>query len=78
MYRENINKKLLDEINVNRQNIDYLLDTIDDLKLQIKNLDTWYRENFYDLQLQINSLKGKLDEPQVNRVSLDGSLLDQK
>jgi len=77
MYRENINKKLLDEINVNRQNIDYLLDTIDDLKLQIKNLDTWYRENFYDLQLQINSLKGKLDEPQVNRVSLDGSLLDQ-
>ena len=77
MYRENINKKLLDEINVNRQNIDYLLDTIDDLKLQIKNLDTWYRENFYDLQLQINSLKGKLNEPQVNRVSLDGSLLDQ-
>jgi regulator of replication initiation timing len=77
MYRENINKKLLDEINVNRQNIDYLIDTIDDLKLQIKNLDTWYRENFYDLQLQINSLKGKLNEPQVNRVSLDGSLLDQ-
>ena len=77
MYRKNINKKLLDEINVNRQNIDYLLDTIDDLKLQIKNLDTWYRENFYDLQLQINSLKGKLNEPQVNRVSLDGSLLDQ-
>jgi len=77
MYRENINKKLLDEINLNRQNIDYLLDTIDDLKLQIKNLDTWYRENFYDLQLQINSLKGKLNEPQVNRVSLDGSLLDQ-
>lgn len=77
MYRENINKKLLDEINVNRQNIDYLLDTIDDLKLQIKNLDTWYRENFYDLQLQINSLKGKINEPQVNRVSLDGSLLDQ-
>ena len=76
MYRENINKKLLDEINVNRQNIDYLLDTIDDLKLQIKNLDTWYRENFYDLQLQINSLKGKINEPQVNRVSLDGSLLD--
>ena len=33
MYRENINKKLLDDINVNRQNIDYLLDTIDDLKL---------------------------------------------
>ena len=77
MYRENINKKLLDEINVNRQNIDYLIDTIDELKLQIKNLDTWYRENFYDLQLQINSLKGKLNEPQVNRVSLDGSLLDQ-
>ena len=77
MYKENINKKLVDEINVNRQNIDYLLDTIDDLKLQIKNLDTWYRENFYDLQLQINSLKGKINEPQVNRVSLDGSLLDQ-
>ena len=77
MYRENINKKLLDEINVNRQNIDYLLDTIDDLKLQIKNLDTWYRKNFYDLQLQINNLKGKLNEPRVNRVSLDGSLLDQ-
>lgn len=76
MYKENINKKLVDEINVNRQNIDYLLDTIDDLKLQIKNLDTWYRENFYDLQLQINSLKGKINEPQVNRVSLDGSLLD--
>jgi tRNA A37 threonylcarbamoyladenosine dehydratase len=77
MYRENINKKLLDEINVNRQNIDYLIDTIDDLKLQIKNLDTWYRENFYDLQLQINNLKGNQNEPQVNRVSLDGSLLDQ-
>ena len=77
MYRENINKKLLDEINVNRQNIDYLLDTIDDLKLQIKNLDTWYRQNYYDHQIQINSLKGKLNEPQVNRVSLDGSLLDQ-
>jgi hypothetical protein len=77
MYAENINKKLLDEINANRQNIDYLIDTIDDLKVQIKNLDTWYRENFYDLQLQINSLKGKINEPQVNRVSLDGSLLDQ-
>ena len=77
MHRENINKKLLDEINVNRQNIDYLLDTIDDLKLQIKNLDTWYRQNYYDHQLQINSLKAKINEPQVNRVSLDGSLLDQ-